>query len=324
MYEYEIQDRRRSRKAPSGVAKKREIISHRRADKATVVTVLEARMRTSVDGATDSTFTNVHVDSVAEAFMAVKEHAPRALLLSTAVVQQQALSEIARLVMKNPGVLPVAVACSDGPVPGELLLSLGACGVRRFLDLNGRGGWEGLRGLLDGGGGETEAVILRTLLPQLREASDESRHFFAALVRRAPSTVTVRALAKVLGISASTLMSRFFRASIPSPKSYLSMTRLLYAAAFFERKAISIADVANSLNFSSPQSFGRHVRLILGLTAGEFRRDLSLPEALDHYVARLIVPHRDVFRSFNPLGPGYLRDSNELPRDVLLRDQMIA
>ena len=38
----------------------------------------------------------------------------------------------------------------------------------------------------------------------------------------------------------------------------------------------------------------------------------------------LIVPHRDAFRSFNPLGPGYLRDSNELPRDVLFRDQMIA
>lgn len=65
------------------------------------------------------------------------------------------------------------------PVPGELLLSLGACGVRRFLDLNGRGGWDSLRGLLDGGGGEVEGVILNTLLPQLADASDEVRHFFA-------------------------------------------------------------------------------------------------------------------------------------------------
>ena len=324
MYEYAIEDRRRSQKPSNRASKKRETVSHRRPDKATVVTILEARMRTSVDGATDSTFTNVHVDSVAEAVMAVREHSPRALLLSTALVQQQGLSEIARLVTKNPGVMPVAVAFSDDAVPGELLLSLGACGVRRFLDLNGRGGWESLRGLLDGGGGETEAVILRALLPQLEEASDESRHFFAALVRTAPSTGTVRALARVLGIRASTLMSRFFRASIPSPKSYLSMTRLLYAAAYFETNAISIADVANSLNFSSPQSFGRHVRMVVGLTAGEFRRELSLAAALDHYVARLIVPHRDAFRSFNPLGPGYLRDSNELPRDVLFRDQLIA
>lgn len=324
MYEYAIQNRRRLRKPPSGAAKKREAVSPRHFEKAIVVTVLESRMRASVDGATDSTFTNVHVDSVAEAVMAVKEHAPRALLLSTGVIQEEGLSEIARLVTKNPGVLPVAVACSDGSVPGELLLSLGACGIRRFIDLNGRGGWESLRGLLDAGGGETEAVILRTLLRHLGEASDESRHFFAALVRRAPSTVTVRALAAVLGIRASTLMSRFFRVSIPSPKSYLSMTRLVYAAAFFEAKAISITDVANSLNFSSPQSFGRHVRMVLGLTAGEFRRELSLSAALDHYVARLIVPHRDVFRSFNPLGPGYVRDSHELPRETVLGTQMIA
>jgi AraC-like DNA-binding protein len=324
MFEYAIQKRRRSRKPSTGTSKKREAISHRHAYNAPGVTVLEARMRTSVDGATDSMFTNVHVDSLAEAVKAVKEHAPRALLLSTAIVQQQGLSEIARLVTKNPGVLPVAVAYSDDPVSGELLLSLGACGIRRFLDLNGRGGWENLRGLLDGGGGETEAVILGTLLPQLQEASDESRHFFAALVRTAPSTSTVRAFARVLGIRASTLMSRFFRASIPSPKLYLSMTRLLYAAAFFERKAISIADVANSLNFSSPQSFGRHVRMVLGLTAGEFRRELTLTAALDHYVAHLIVPHRDAFRSFSPLGPGYQRDSNEVPRNILFHDQMIA
>lgn len=304
MYEYAVKPRRRSRKS-SAQPGRRQPVSRRRLEKATVVTLLEARMRASVDGATDTTFANVHVDSMEQVVTAVRERGPRALLLSTAMVDHEALPDIARLVTKNPGVLPVAVAHSDGPVPGDLLLGLGACGVRRFLDLNGREGWDQLRGILDTGGGETEGLILQAVLPQMEATSHEWQHFVTTIVRLAPSTTTVRALARQMGMKASTLMSRFFRAALPAPKKYLAMTRLLYAAAFLSGKDVSVADVANALNYSSPQSFGRHVRMMLGLTAGEFRRELNLQAGIAHFTDRLLRPYLNVLTTFRPLnGPG--------------------
>lgn len=302
MYEYAIQNRRGSRAPSTGRSKKPASTSLRRVDKPTVVTVLEARMRTSVDGATDSTFTNVHVDSLAEAVMAVKEHAPRAILLSTAVVQQEGLSEVAKLVTKNPSVLPVAVACSDGPVSGDLLLKLGASGVRRFLDLNGRGGWEGLRGLLDSGGGPAESRVREVLLPRVSATSRHFQSFLSELIHRAQATTSVRQLTVSLDINASALLSRFFRAGLPSPKTYLAMTRLIYASVYFEREGVSIASVARTLNFSSPQSFGRHVRMLLGLTAAEFRTEMSVSAAIEHFDDRLINRYIDALRRFNPIG----------------------
>ena len=64
-------------------------------------------------------------------------------------------------------------------------------------------------------------------------------------------------------------LSRFLRAALPSPKRYLAATRLLYAAALLEIPGFSVADAAYRLEYSSPQSFGRHVRAILGATASE-------------------------------------------------------
>jgi AraC-like DNA-binding protein len=96
-------------------------------------------------------------------------------------------------------------------------------------------------------------------------------------------------------------MSRFWRAQLPSPKAYLSMTRLLYAASFLEMPRVSISAAADALHFSSPQSFGRHVRQTLGLTASEFRREVSLHVALEHFRTRLVEPYRDALKAFRPL-----------------------
>jgi hypothetical protein len=67
---------------------------------------------------------------------------------------------------------------------------------------------------------------------------------------------------------------------------------------------LSIADVSYRLEYSSPQSFGRHLRTALGVTAAEFRKRFSFEAALDDFVARLIVPYRQCFRQFRPLEHG--------------------
>jgi AraC-like DNA-binding protein len=99
-------------------------------------------------------------------------------------------------------------------------------------------------------------------------------------------------------------MSRFFRAQLPSPKRYLAAIRLVYAAGLLESPGLSISDVAYQLEYSSPQSFGRHLRAVLGLTAGEFRRRYPFPTALRDFVERMILPFRRALRTFHPLDDG--------------------
>jgi hypothetical protein len=62
---------------------------------------------------------------------------------------------------------------------------------------------------------------------------------------------------------------------------------------------------ANSLDYSSPQSFGRHVRTLLDLTAVEFRQRYDGDEMLRHFRATLVAPYIDALRHLRPLtAPG--------------------
>jgi AraC-like DNA-binding protein len=265
--------------------------------------MLEPSIRRIIDGATNGAFLKVHVESLPDAVRAVREHSATALLLSPSIARRHGLSAISGLVAKAPGVTAVAVLGEDWATSHSALLDLGACGVREVVNLAQHEGWNRLRSIVDQHGGECGRVIAREILVTMDDASDDARQFVATVVRLAPVTTTVRVLAGVIGIDPSTLMSRFFRASLPAPKRYLSMTRLLYAAWFLGMPKVSVAATADALHYSSPQSFGRHVRTTLGLTAAEFRRELPMKAALEHYRARLIEPYREILKSFRPLAP---------------------
>jgi AraC-like DNA-binding protein len=99
-------------------------------------------------------------------------------------------------------------------------------------------------------------------------------------------------------------MSRFYRAGLPSPKSYLAGVRLLHAAYLFQNPGLSVADVAYRLDHSSPQSFSRHLKAMLGVTAGEFRQRFPFDVALTRFVDLLITPYRDALRALHPLNAG--------------------
>ena len=99
-------------------------------------------------------------------------------------------------------------------------------------------------------------------------------------------------------------MSRFFRAGLPAPKRFLAIARLVRAARLFENPGFSVANIANHLDYSSPQSFGRHLRAVLGVTAGEFRRRFPFEVALARYVDLLIIPYREALRAFHPFHAG--------------------
>lgn len=268
---------------------------------AIVATVIEPSERPWLDAAADGQFATLHADSVGEVLRAVRKRPVHAVLVAPQCVDPDQLDRLARLVRGFPGVPTVAVLSRHGAAVSERLLELGAHGVRRLVDLSARDGWRRLRELIAHPATPLAARILARVLPALGEPSRDCRHFFEVLVRLAPATPTVRRLADQLRVAPSTFMSRFFRAGLPSPKRYLAATRLLYAAALLETRALSIADVAYRLEYSSPQSFGRHVRSVLGITAGEFRRRVPFRTAVAGYTQRLIAPFRSTFGSFHPL-----------------------
>lgn len=300
MYEYPTTKRRRApaRESPRGLA---HTADAPRQTKPTIVTILEPAIRSQLDAATLGSFLTIHANSFHDAFLAIRNPSTRVVLLSPRILNDSNLPDVGKLLLSGIGVLPVAVLDGHGPTVGQGLLDLGACGVRRFVDLSDRDGWNKLRALVSDAARATTMEILSSILPALGDPAPGSRQFFDTLVRLAPNVSTVKILASALHTHASTLMSRFFRASLPSPKRYLAETRLLYAAALLDSPTASIAEVAYRLEYSSPQSFGRHIRTIVGVPASEFRRS-SFSTILNQYTRSLIVPYQATFRSFDPLG----------------------
>ena len=217
-----------------------------------------------------------------------KEGAYDMLLLSPSVAEGQVLAQLAQVANQAFPMEIVAVYGERQALPSTLL-ALGANGVRTACDLTTREGWGRLRELTADSFGSQRKRIWTALNGSTNGLSDAARDFLQHVVSVAPRTLTVRQLSVYLSVPASTLLSRFFRARLPSPKRYLAMTRLLFAAALFESKAVSVAWVAHQLNYSSAQSFGRHVRGLLGMTAGELKT-ISFERIAAHYQHELVKP----------------------------------
>lgn len=94
--------------------------------------------------------------------------------------------------------------------------------------------------------------------------------FTRALAAAAPTTSVAQIVAASLGVHPSTAMSRLDRAGLPSPKEQLALFRLSLAVELAQAQQWPVKRVGNALDYSSPQSFGRHIRDRLGVTAREF------------------------------------------------------
>jgi AraC-like DNA-binding protein len=206
------------------------------------------------------------------------------------------------MVREFPRVPAVALLTEVVPATPQAVLSLGRSGVRTLVDVRQPAGWRELRQLLmDDRAAELERSALALLTADLAGAPEGCRRFFDALFTAPPSVATVRRLTDVLEVVPSTLMSRFLRAGLPSPKRYLATARLARAARLFENAGLSVANVAAHLDYSSPQSFGRHVRTLLGLTAGAFRQRYDGDGMVERFRAELVRPHAAALRAFDPL-----------------------
>jgi AraC-like DNA-binding protein len=266
-----------------------------------VAAVLTPAERTQLDAASLGCFAVLHRSSVPDAVLAVRERAVDAVLLSVRQCQHEPSDAVDQLVRSFPGIPTVALITRYDPEASETLLRMGATGVRQVVDVTGAQGWARLRQLLVEPATRGAARILAPLLAALPRLPADARVFLEVLVRLAPSTPSVRTIARTLDVRSSTLMSRFCRVGLPSPRTYLSAIRILYAAQFFEGGGRSVADVAYRLDCSSPQSFARALRARLGITPGEFRRRFPFPVALERFLNQLVVPYESVWARFRPL-----------------------
>lgn len=270
-----------------------------------ITTVLTPDERLRVDAAGQGIYRAWHRETLNDALRDLRDHRAAAVIVSIARCEPGDLPGVARVVREFPRVPAVALLSNLSPQTAQAVLVLGRCGVRTLVDVREPRGWQQLRSvLLHDQATEIHRVALARVAEDLGDAPEGCHRFFRALFEEGAGTRTIQELASSIGVIPSTLMSRFIRAALPAPKHYLSMARLVCAARLFENPGLSITLVANELDYSSPQAFGRHLRSVLRMTALEFRDRYDGEGMLQYFRDELVLPHVVRLRAFDPLRVG--------------------
>ncbi len=271
-----------------------------------IITMLTPTERIRVDAAGEGSYQAVHRDTVAELVQDLKLKRANAVLVSVARCDQQSQAGVAALVREFPRVTTFALLTQVDRATPHAMLALGSTGLKELVDVREADGWRELRSrLLSARGEDIQREALGQLATDLAGVPPDCWRFFESLFVAPPGVCTVRMLARRLEVLPSTLMSRFFRARLPAPKQYLAMARLVRAARLFENSGYSVANVANHLDYSSPQSFGRHVRMLMRMTAVQFRDRYDGEGMLQHFRITLVLPHLRLLRELRPLSPSW-------------------
>jgi AraC-like DNA-binding protein len=266
-----------------------------------VLTFVTPGERPRVEAAGAGCYVALHRETLDQMLDDMRRQPVSAVVVSVARYQQHDGATMARLVREFPAVPAVALLTASESRATQALLSLGQHGVRTVVDAREPAGWRDLRTLVSREDPRAiEAIAKARILDDLPNASLTSRRFITALFDAPLTCTTVRDFARRQGVTPTTFMTRFFRAGIPPAKRYLSYARLVRAASLFENPGLSITQVALQLEYSSPQSFSRHLHALLGHGAGEFRRRYTGCEMLDRMRDDLILPYRHALSHFDP------------------------
>ena len=274
-----------------------------------IATLLTPAERPRVDDAGEGYYRTLHRENMDDLIRDLKAGPIQAILVSVACASSQ-VSRVASLVREFPRIPAVALLSELESKTPHAVLALGQSGIRRLVDVRLATGWKELRGALMADTGDNgQRSVLGQLAVDLVGAPDDCWRFFETLFTCSPRIGNIRILSKHLDVLPSTMMSRFYRAGAPAPKRYLATARLVRAARLFENTGFSIANVANHLDYSSPQSFGRHVHTLLHISAGDFRARYDGTGMFERFRGELILPYVTVLRRLRPLTtpPGWMR-----------------
>jgi transcriptional regulator GlxA family with amidase domain len=150
-------------------------------------------------------------------------------------------------------------------------------------------------------GAFTIEVAVAELRRSLPHANDDCLEMLEYLLTAKPPVHSVRAFGAAVSLHPGTLMSRFLRANLPPLKQYLDYANLVRAALALEDTSRSIADIAVSLDYSSPQSFGRHVHRVMGVSAAKFRAQFDGEGMFRSFLDTLVLPCSEQLSTFRPL-----------------------
>ena len=270
-----------------------------------VSTILTPAERSAVDAAGHGLYRTMHRTSLEEVRRDLREHSASAVLLSLACCSPRDAIRMAALLREHPRVAMMGLVTSAERVHPQSLLSLGRSGMRIVIDARESSGWHLLRetvATVDRGAFTIESVML-DIRQRLVAAGDDCLELFELLFTATPAIHSVRQLSVHVKIHPGTLMSRFQRAGLPALKRYLDLANLVRAAHRLEDSRRSIADVVTGLDYSSPQSFGRHVHLVVGLSASAFRERYDCEGMYRRFCDELILPFQPQLCAFRPLRP---------------------
>jgi AraC-like DNA-binding protein len=274
-----------------------------------VSTVLTPGERSRVDAVAQGLCEPLHRESLEEVLADLRSQRSGMVLISVARYAGQGYSRMAAVVREFPRVPAIALLTETETSTPYSTLLLGQLGIKKMIDVRTATGWQTLRSVL---AADTSQDLHRSALAQINldlpGTTPDCWRFFELLFDPSPKIGTVRQLARRLEILPSTLMSRFFRAQLPAPKKYLALSRLIRAARLFENPGLSVASVANHLDYSSPQSFGRHVRTIMNISPVTFRNRYDGQGMVQHFRTQLILPYIEILRTFHPIDayPGWV------------------
>jgi AraC-like DNA-binding protein len=274
-----------------------------------ICALLGPRERTQVEAATEGRLTMMPRATVRGIYDDIANGHADGALLSVAMLRECDVPTVLAILRDLPATPVLGLLSEDAAtatVPGTLLL--GRAGVTRLVDIRERTGWTVLRDAFTVDLPESATrSALATIIAAIEVEPDGTRTRCSEGLRRfltslfSPDATTARGIAAALGLLPSTLTSRFLRAGLPSPKQYLALAKLLRAAYLGEAPGLAIRAIAERLQVSSAQSYGRMVRHMTGMTAGEFRRAVNGAAALERFTAAVVLPYRDKLRRFDPL-----------------------
>ena len=273
-------------------------------------TWLTPRERSRVDVAIAGQLELIHHETVTSLRADLTAGLIDATLLSAALVRPTDVASVSVLARNFPGSPAVGfVGEADEPQALAGAIALGQAGVALLVDARTAAGWSALRRAFDSRH-LPDAFIRRALQEMLGTGSAANGcEYPVGWVRFltgtfSPRVTTATELAATLGVHCSTRTSRFYRVGLPSPKRYVALARLVWAARLGEFPGLTISAIAHRLDASSPQSFGRTVRVLMGVTASEFRRRFDGETMVARFRDTLVDPYRETLRAFDPLAPG--------------------
>jgi AraC-like DNA-binding protein len=257
--------------------------------------------RHRVDAAGEGLYETLHRDSIHDVVRDVREHRAAAILVSVARIDALALPLVASVIRQFPGIPALALLTQVERATPFAVLSLGRSGVQRLIDARSPEGWRSLRdALAPDSYADFARRALARLTTDLPGAPTSCLTFFDTLFTAPTTVTTVQSLAERLHILPNAFASRFHRAHLPSPRHYLASARLTRAAHLFESPGLTIANVANALYYSSPQSLGRSISATLTMTPTTFRHTFDGVGMLDRFRERLLLPYRHTLLTFEP------------------------